>query len=213
MELLVYEGLIDKATTMIQRIDISNGDNSPNFIGAWLLEDTKLCDSIINFFEENPGEQSIGAIGGGVDESQKKTLDISIKPNFLEQEKYTIFNTYIKNLITCFNDYKEQWPFLKTIKGMEIGTFNLQKYSPQGHFSAVHCERGSAASMHRVLAFMTYLNDVEIGGETAFHHYSVNVKPQKGKTIIWPAEWTHAHSGGVVEQGCKYIVTGWIQFS
>ena len=28
-----------------------------------------------------------------------------------------------------------------------------------------------------------------------------------------PAEWTHAHSGGVVKKGSKYIVTGWIQFA
>ena len=198
---------------MIQRIEIVNTSNTPNFIGSWMLKDTDMCDDLVSFFEANPIEQSVGAIGGGVDESQKKTTDISIKPNLLKEEKYGVFNTYINNLVICFNDYKEQWPFLNTIKGMEIGTFNLQKYSPGGHFSAVHTERGSAANMHRVLAFMTYLNDVEEGGETAFHHYGINVKPKKGKTIIWPAEWTHAHSGGVVKQGCKYIVTGWIQFA
>ena len=171
-----------------------------------------MCDEIVNFFETNPSDQGIGAIGGGIDESQK-TTDISIKPKQLEQEKYKIFNTYINNVVNCFNDYKEQWPFLNTIKGMEIGTFNLQKYSPGGHFSAVHTERGSSSTMHRVLAFMTYLNDVEEGGETSFHYYDINVQPKKGKTIIWPAEWTHAHSGGIVKQGCKYIVTGWIQFA
>ncbi|MFL2801440.1 MAG: 2OG-Fe(II) oxygenase [Paracoccaceae bacterium] len=198
---------------MMQRIEIPNTVNSPNFISSWMLNDTDMCDEIVNFFEANPVEQSIGTIGGGINESQKKTTDISIKPKLLEQEKYKIFNTYIKNLVNCFNDYKEQWPFLNTIKGVEIGTFNLQKYSPGGHFSAVHTERGSSATMHRVLAFMTYLNDVEEGGETAFHHYDINVKPKKGKTIIWPAEWTHAHSGGVVKKGSKYIVTGWIQFA
>ena len=198
---------------MMQRIETSTSSNTPNFIGSWILKDTDMCDEIVNFFEANPAYQGAGAIGGGVDESQKKTTDIPIKPKQLEQEKYKIFNTYINNVVNCFNDYKEQWPFLNTIKGMEIGTFNLQKYSPGGHFSAVHTERGSPATMHRVLAFMTYLNDVEEGGETSFHYYDINVQPKKGKTIIWPAEWTHAHSGGVVKQGCKYIVTGWIQFA
>ena len=198
---------------MIQRIEISNTSNIPNFIGSWMLEDTDMCNEIVNFFEANPLEQGAGVIGGGVDERQKKTTDIAIKPKQLEQEKYRIFNSYINNVVSCFNDYKEQWPFLNTIKGMEIGTFNLQKYSPGGHFSAVHTERGSQATMHRILAFMTYLNDVEEGGETVFHYYDINVKPKKGKTIIWPAEWTHAHSGGLVKQGFKYIATGWIQFS
>ena len=198
---------------MMQRIEISNTSNTPNFIGSWILKDKDMCDEIVNFFEANPSDQGIGAIGGGIDESQKKTTDIPIKPKQLEQEKYKIFNTYINNVVNCFKDYKEQWPFLNTIKGMEIGTFNLQKYSPGGHFSAVHTERASSSTMHRVLAFMTYLNDVEEGGETSFHYYDINVQPKKGKTIIWPAEWTHAHSGGVVKQGCKYIVTGWIQFA
>ena len=198
---------------MMQRIEISNKSNNPNFIGSWILQDTDMCDEIVNFFEENPIYQGAGAIGGGVDESQKKTTDMSIKPNHLKEEKYKIFNTYINNIVNCFKDYKEQWPFLNTIKGIEIGTFNLQKYSPGGHFSAVHTERDNRANMHRVLAFMTYLNDVEDGGETSFHYYDINVQPKKGKTIIWPAEWTHAHSGGLVKKGSKYIVTGWIQFA
>ena len=198
---------------MMKRIETSNSSNTPNFIGSWILKDTDMCDEIIEFFEANPSDQGAGTTGGGVDESQKKTTDIPIKPKQLEQEKYKIFKTYMNNVVNCFNDYKEQWPFLNTIKGMEIGTFNLQKYSPGGHFSAVHTERGSSSTMHRVLAFMTYLNDVEEGGETSFHYYDINVQPKKGKTIIWPAEWTHAHSGGIVKQGCKYIVTGWIQFA
>ena len=198
---------------MMERIVTSTSSNTPNFIGSWILKDTDMCDEIVNFFETNPSDQGVGTIGGGVDESQKKTTDIPIKPKQLEQEKYKIFKTYINNVVNCFNDYKEQWPFLNTIKGMEIGTFNLQKYSPGGHFSAIHTERSSSSTMHRVLAFMTYLNDVEEGGETSFHYYDINVEPKKGKTIIWPAEWTHAHSGGLVKQGCKYIATGWIQFA
>ena len=44
---------------------------------------------------------------------------------------------------------------------------------------------------------MTYLNDVadEDGGSTVFTHYGLEVQPQKGHTLIWPAEWTHAHKG------------------
>ena len=198
---------------MMQRIEILNKSQIPHFIGAWMIENKPMCDEIVHFFETNPMQHQLGSIGGGVDETKKKTTDISIKPKLLEDDRYKVFKTYIDNLICCFNDYKEQWPFLKTIDGLEIGTFNLQKYSPGGHFNALHTERSSASSQHRVLAFMTYLNDVEKGGETSFHHYEISIKPQKGKTIIWPAEWTHAHKGGFIEEGSKYIVTGWIQFA
>ena len=32
------------------------------------------------------------------------------------------------------------------------------------------------------------------------------------KTLIWPAEWTHAHSGEILKFGKKYIITGWMCF-
>ena len=38
------------------------------------------------------------------------------------------------------------------------------------------------------------------------------IKPEKGRTLIWPAEWTHAHCGEIVESNKKYIITGWFEF-
>ena len=59
---------------------------------------------------------------------------------------------------------------------------------------------------------MTYLNDVSEGGETEFPMFGLKVKPEMGKTLIWPAEWTHAHLGAIVKTGKKYIITGWMHF-
>ena len=59
---------------------------------------------------------------------------------------------------------------------------------------------------------MTYLNDVENDGETEFLHYGLKIKPESGKTIIWPAEWTHAHAGEILKVETKYIITGWLCF-
>jgi prolyl 4-hydroxylase len=68
------------------------------------------------------------------------------------------------------------------------------------------------ATLHRVLAWMTYLNDVEEGGSTYFQHYDIDIQPKKGLTLLWPAEWTHAHRGNVLKMGQKYIITGWLHF-
>jgi hypothetical protein len=57
---------------------------------------------------------------------------------------------------------------------------------------------------------MTYLNDLD-SGHTDFLHYDISIKPEKGKTLIWPAEWTHAHRGQEVLEN-KYIITGWFHF-
>ena len=49
-------------------------------------------------------------------------------------------------------------------------------------------------------------------GETEFPMFGLKVQPEKGKTLIWPAEWTHAHFGAVVKKGNKYIITGWMHY-
>ena len=112
-------------------------------------------------------------------------------------------------------DYITQWPFLEVFaKNIEIGRFNLQRYQSGEHFSLLHTERSSLNTLHRLFAWMTYLNDVDVenGGSTSFSHYGVEVQPRKGLTLIWPAEWTHAHRGQVVQEGSKYIITGWMHF-
>ena len=78
----------------------------------------------------------------------------------------------------------------------------------------IHCERTDLESMHRVFAWMTYLNNLDEndGGTTDFEYFNLKVQPKCGQTLIWPAEWTHAHSGSLIKSGKKYIITGWINF-
>jgi prolyl 4-hydroxylase len=186
-----------------------------HFIGSWNIENDDLCKEIINYFEENKKLHQKGTFGTRVDLTKKKTTDISINPNDLKNDKFKCFNSYINELHKCFVDYQNQWPFMKSmIKDVDIGSFNVQKYSKGDHFSNVHTERGSIETLHRVFAWMTYLNDVNDGdgGETYFSHYDIRVKPEIGKTLIWPSEWTHAHAGETLNNGEKYIITGWMNF-
>ena len=54
--------------------------------------------------------------------------------------------------------------------------------------------------------------DVDTSGATYFSHFDLEVQPIKGLTLIWPAEWTHAHQGNLLKKGSKYIITGWLDF-
>ena len=178
---------------------------SPHFIGSWNILNDDLCNQIINFFQNNPQLQKKGVTTGNkINEDVKKTTDITINPNNLKSKDYDLFVTYFNHLNECFLNYKEQFPFLKTfIKKIGIGPFNIQKYSPGGHFSQLHSERTSINTLQRLFAWMTYLNDVkkEDGGSTDFDYYKIKVNPERGKTLIWPAEWTHAHYGSVLKSG------------
>ena len=184
-----------------------------HFIGCWNLENNTLCNTIINFFENNKNLQKQGSTNEGKNLKSKKTTDIIINPKDLEKPQFQIFQQYFNELNKCYADYQNQWPFLKSsIKYIDIGQFNIQRYYEGDHFASVHSERTSLDCLHRLFAWMTYLNEVEDGGHTSFTHYGVKVKPEIGKTLIWPAEWTHAHAGEVLKSGKKYIITGWMHF-
>ena len=187
--------------------------NETHFIGSWNLENDELCKKVILFFQNNKNLHLQGMTSQGKNLEVKKRTDISIKGDDLKNEKFILLKEYINELNKCYLDYLEQWPFLKTMAGkMDIGPFNIGEYLPGDHFGHIHSERTSVNSLHRLFAFMTYLNDVEDGGHTKYHHFDISIKPEIGKTIIWPAEWTHAHTGEVLKSGKKYIITGWLHF-
>jgi len=197
----------------MQRIALQKTNLTPTFIGSWVIEPPSLCDELITYFEAHVEKQKIGATSGGRNLDVKDRVDIRIAPNELNLPGNELFNTYIDSLFTCYKDYLVQWPFLEDMgKKLEIGAFNFGRYQKGQHFQQIHTERYSLNTLHRVLAWMTYLNDVDEGGETYFSHYDINVQPKKGLTIIWPAEWTHAHRGNVLLGGSKYMLTGWMSF-
>jgi hypothetical protein len=97
------------------------------------------------------------------------------------------------------------------------GDVILQKYDlgyggyPHWH-SEIFPDRGDSDSLHRVLFFMFYLNDVSAGGETEFYFQKLKVTPRRGTMLIAPAGFTHTHRGNVPVSSDKYIVTSWLLF-
>ena len=198
----------------MERIDLQKSELNPNFIGSWSIDRPSLCDDIIDYFELHKENQKIGLTGSGVNLDKKNSIDIHITPNEINLPGNEIFNEYFHHLFDCHKDYVLQWPFLNRFaQNLEIGRFNLQRYQSGGHFQKLHTERSNLASLHRVFAWMTYLNDVDDGGSTYFSNYDLAVQPRKGLTLIWPAEWTHSHLGRVIKKGSKYIITGWMNLS
>jgi len=98
-----------------------------------------------------------------------------------------------------------------------VGNINLQKYL-QGtggyhHWhSEIYPQNASCETLHRVLLWQFYLNDVADGGETEFLYQGRKVEARKGRLIIAPAGFTHTHKGHVSRSGDKYIATSWILF-
>ena len=97
------------------------------------------------------------------------------------------------------------------------GTTNLQKYNKGSggyhhwhseHFPSPHDPANS--SLHRVLLWMYYLNDVPKGGGTSFYYQDKTISPKQGTLVIAPASFTHTHRGEIPVSNDKYILTSWI---
>jgi len=191
-----------------------------NFIGAFYFDNIKLCDDLITYFNNNPKKQQSGVLrlttpNGksqlGVHKEMKDSLDIYITPedSLPEWQLYQYeLNKVIEAYIGLFPRASESAKW-----GIREVT-NIQYYPPGGGYVNWHSERLSAGGHigARHLVFMTYLNDVTDQGETEFYHQNIKVKPEKGLTLIWPADWTHFHRGVTSPSQEKYIITGWLSF-
>ena len=188
-------------------------DAHNSFIGGGIIE-PEICDGLIDFWhscdylEKTEGHCG-GANGGagGVDKTIKDSIDMTI-PRYHKDKRVT---DYIDALAEVTREYVNYWPMLRTIHWDLQEDFNMQWYPPNGGFFALHCERNSAnpECANRVMAWMTYLNDIEEGSETFFDVQGAKIKPKKGLTLIWPADWTHMHKGLPAPNEEKIIVTGW----
>lgn len=178
-----------------------------NFISGWFIDAT-ICTEIINYHKNNPNKKS-GVTNKGVVDPLFKTSTDCVLENDILIEKYVYelqkcAEQYVKQYNYC--DYYSPWTILENI--------NIQHYSVGEAYHGWHTERvGNQEYISaRHLVFMTYLNDVDDGGETEWYYQKIKVKPQKGLTVIWPADWTFTHRGLPSNSNDKYIITGWFSY-
>ena len=177
-----------------------------NFIEQYKI-DKNLCDEILEYRKTRPSGEGLIA-NDIVDKSRKDSIDSSFNKSDLIYEKY------ISELDKCLIKYTNKYTVTSKRLTLLEDT-NIQFYPPGGGFKVYHQEldRYQFPSDKRILVFMTYLNDVYIGGQTDFLFQKKSFRARKGRTLIWPTDWTHIHRGKVAPFEEKAIVTGWIHES
>ena len=97
---------------------------------------------------------------------------------------------------------------------------NLQHYTKgTGGYHHWHSEHfphpsdPSQKSLHRVLLWLIYLNDVDEGGETEFFYQQAKVKPTEGSLVLAPCTFTHTHRGSIPVSNDKYVLASWVIYA
>ena len=188
------------------------------FVGDFSI-DGAICERLIALHRacDRSGLVKRGVLGKAehrvVNVEKKDSFDVSV--DLIPPELATEYSMdkYYAELQRCLQLYQEQHPLLK-----QLGLFRvtespaIQHYRPGGGFKMPHFERSGYATTTRMLVWMTYLNDVSDGGGTHFVYQKHTFEAKKGRTLIWPPDFTHTHVGVVSPSEHKYIITGWMNF-
>lgn len=175
-----------------------------SFIQTYKLN-SKICDNMVKYFWDNKKRHV------DIATRYKKSTDLYL--NLMgDAETIPCVKDYQNHLGACLADYTEKYGMILELCPIGVTEdFNLQYYKKGEGFKTEHCERPGMLNqtIKRVLVFMTYLNTVPSGG-TKFKYYNHTESAVKGKTIIWPSDWTHTHASQVTKKHEKIIATGWI---
>lgn len=187
---------------------------NPNFIGQYMIDDVSICDALIDVYFKSDIKH-IGTVGDKelyVPEHKKSTeISLSLDTTLINSAE----DLYLQELTKCCNKYKNEYTFSASMGNWKIiENYKIQHYRPGEGYYVWHAERGNASELFRDrhLVWMTYLNDVDDEGETEFYYQGIKVKPRKGLTLIWPADWTHTHHGITSPTQDKFIITGWYSY-
>ena len=115
---------------------------------------------------------------------------------------------YFKFLENCLKCYIERYS-IEFYGALSNDIFKIHKVGKSEGYHAWHYERSAPESLDRLMAYMTYLEVPKKGGETEFLHQSLRIEPIVGRTLIWPAGFTHFHRGNPPLDGEKMYITGW----
>ncbi len=181
-----------------------------DFIGQYNI-DEKVCDELIEFHKNSPDKRPGTSGLNEVQPDVKMSTDVTFA-----KEQNDLAIRYEQELQKCLNWYMDMYRY-STIEHPHFTiceTMNIQHYKPGEGYPAWHYERHRKPdySIKRHLVFMTYLNTVDDEGETEFWYQRKYIQPRKGRTLIWPAEWTHTHRGIPSQTQDKYIITGWYSY-
>ena len=176
-----------------------------DFIHTVQMNDASLCDDLLLYYGRDSSNEykQRGESNGG----DKTSTDVVVHSNSTDK---TILK-YLDFLRSALVSYQETYTAFSFTVGF-AEPWNIQHYEPGEGFFNWHCERGMHQTFQRALAFMTYLNDVDDGGETEWLYQERKLQPKKGLTAIWPTDFTHTHRGVVSPTQQKTIATGWFSF-
>jgi len=183
-----------------------------NHVQVW--DDTLpfyFCKGLIEKFDANENDVQVDTVLKSV----RHFKEVNISQYWHEEHQIMVgcvqnaWKAYMTQAQVLFDI---QWP-----QQFGYEQFRMKRYLPNGkdHFG-LHTDVGSYGSARRFLAFLWYLNTVEVGGETGFGKEvdkpDLLVPAVQGRVLMFPPLWTFPHWGAKPINSPKYIISGYLHY-
>lgn len=168
-----------------------------------------LCNEIIRAFDYSMDNGSVYCEDNQFSNSNAGRFDWALD---VTQMSSIMDGTPVEDLNAALQKSLDEYVHIfGHMKGVSLYSIvqKVQKTPAGGGYHVWHDENSGIEHSGRLIVWMFYLNDNFEGGETEFLYYKKRIQPRAGTLLLWPAGLTHAHRGGLVLKGDKYVVTGW----
>ena len=164
------------------------------------------CDGLIEYFESVKEHHVETKMSGHCDFLELNLLNHTGESD-MNFEIYSRFKNIMERYKIDTKLHLKQWPEKYAWEALR-----LKKYEANVGDFLDHVDVGDYDTARRFLVFFIYLNDVEKGGETEFVRLDLQVVPECGKVLVFPATWEFIHRGNIPLNQDKYILGAYLHY-
>ena len=166
--------------------------------------------NIIKKAEDKGWENALVTGGNLIKELRDSSIQYNKVSDFSDEHK-DLLNFFANSL----NIYLGLHPIANDFPAFSVSeTFNILKYEKGQGYHSTHTDyfpHGPTNLRH--LTGICFRSDVSEGGELVFPQQDLEIKPERGKLVIFPSGWTHAHhTMPVLSDEVRYVFQLWWSF-
>ena len=168
--------------------------------------ETEECDGLIEYMEEAKVHWEETRMPGHRHFWELNLMDHSGQSD-MNLELYNRFHSIMDRYKIDTKLHPKQWPEKYSWEALR-----MKKYERNRGFFHDHVDVGNYDSARRFLVFFAYLNTVDEGGETEFVDLDLQVSPECGTVLVFPATWEFIHRGNIPVSQDKYILGAYLHY-
>ena len=211
----INERILNKKNIDDQVIKVNKNKVNYIYTANNIIPDN-ICEEIIKYIEEfksNKFGMQGTTLGKHLNKNMKNSYDIYMDPAFVKSQDKNFKNIFIglyhaifsythyylcytgnygtDNIGISYDDWKKSKPIYYS-KNIAWEDFCFRKYNAnKGAYFKPHFDK--PIGNNRILAGIIYLNKLNKGGSIVFPQYNKKIKPDAGKLVIFPSNFTHLH--------------------